>query len=82
MLTGEVVVTLAKGREFVCDVESGEDGDAEGIDRASVFAYGAHLLIYGGGKLSDIDGINTTQVINLVINFDVGGRGLNRRFSC
>jgi hypothetical protein len=65
---GYLVVTLAGGAELVGDVEGGEDGDAEAVDRVAVGGDGAHLGVDDGGETFDVGGVGAAEIVDLIVD--------------
>ena len=70
---GEGIVTLARGAEFVGDVEGCEDGYAEAIDGASVGGDGTHFCVDDLGEALDVSGVGSAEIIDLIVDIDCDG---------
>jgi hypothetical protein len=79
-VSGEGVITLAQGLEFVGDVERSQNGYAQRIYGVAECGDGAHFGVYGLSELLDVDGVGSAEMVDLIVDFDGDGLALLRLF--
>ena len=66
---------LLQAQEFISDVQGGEHGDTQGVDRIAVGGDSTHLAVDHGCELLNVVRIRSAQVIGLVVDIYADGSG-------
>src|SRR5450755_3106782 len=71
----KVAGVLLQAQEFISDIQGGEHGDTQGVDRIAVGRDSTHLSVNHGCQLLNVVRIRSAQMIGLVVNIYADGRG-------
>src|SRR3954463_524437 len=68
VLAGDGLVFALEHLVLVGDVQRGEHGQPQRVDRRGLLGHGAHLRVHVLCELEDVIGIGPAQVVGLVVN--------------